>query len=96
MVCLAMTAAIVAAIESCKDHGLQDALDTKSSTDPPLDEPALDKPVSHGQLIDISYALKKHYLEAGEGLNQIPCRLDELLRGSQVYIPPLPPKKQQV
>lgn len=74
---------------------LPQSLDTTSSntevqSQPPLDEPAVGKPISHGQVIDLWKALKS--LEAASAR----ISLEQLLRGSQVYVPPPPPKPEPV
>lgn len=93
MVLLSMTPAIVAAVKIYLDGGER----TPSADEPPLGEPAVGKPISHGQIIDIAAYLKKNKgateqrSQDGEGMS---IRLADLLRGSSVYIPPSQPKPE--
>lgn len=99
-----MTAAIVHAVEeflalkktdpqSCGN--LRHDLDRD---DPDLNNPKIGKPISHGQLIDISGALLKHWRphggEVASGREHF--RLDYLLRGSTIYVPPAKRKPEPV
>ncbi|KFY33024.1 hypothetical protein V495_08507 [Pseudogymnoascus sp. VKM F-4514 (FW-929)] len=58
-----------------------------STSEQSLQGPKPGNPISHLQLVALSRQLKS--------INAIPCRLDALLRGSHVYIPPPPPKPTQ-
>ncbi|KFY27495.1 hypothetical protein V493_03451 [Pseudogymnoascus sp. VKM F-4281 (FW-2241)] len=58
-----------------------------SPSEPSLQDPKPGNPISHLQIVALSQQLKS--------INAIPCRLDALLRGSHVYIPPPPPKPTQ-
>ncbi|KAI9686769.1 MAG: hypothetical protein M1822_002829 [Bathelium mastoideum] len=89
-----MTAASVAAVQKCTKLGLEDVIASKSSSEPLLEDPEVGKPISHGQLIDICRSLKKHYQDSNGLAVQVPYHLEELLRGSKVYVPPPPPKKE--
>ncbi|KAI1088021.1 ATPase, vacuolar ER assembly factor, Vma12 [Rostrohypoxylon terebratum] len=92
MVLLTMTPSIVEAIkilEGCTDDILQDNENNsnfKGDGEPSLKDPELGKPVSHGQIVDIWKRLKHEKVDA--------TRLEELLRGATVYIPPPPPKPE--
>jgi hypothetical protein len=98
MVLLTMTPAIVQAIEklqgvpgalSAEDGSAAlDAVEEGATTEPGLLAPELGKPISHGQIIDISKQMKALALS--------PCHLDTLLRGSRIYVPPPLPKKEPV
>ncbi|KAK8183369.1 endoplasmic reticulum-based factor for assembly of V-ATPase-domain-containing protein [Phyllosticta capitalensis] len=102
MVLLTMTSAIVAAVQTC--HDLADA-EQMSKLQPPsepsLSDPELGKPISHGQLIDIAEFLKAR-LNTPDDTHDQPVneeqrpsfRLNDLLRGSRVYIPPPKPKPE--
>jgi hypothetical protein len=88
MVLLTMTPSIVEGLKQ-----LPQALDTNSSdtevqSQSPLDEPATGKPISHGQVIELWKALKLSEAASSR------ISLEELLRGSQVYVPPPPPKPE--
>ncbi|KAI1459660.1 endoplasmic reticulum-based factor for assembly of V-ATPase-domain-containing protein [Annulohypoxylon moriforme] len=93
MVLLTMTPSIVEALNRLDGANL-DALPqdrennsaSKPSSEPSLKDPEPGKPISHGQIIDIWKCLK------GEQGNA--TRLEELLRGATVYIPPPPPKPE--
>ncbi|KAL9127978.1 MAG: hypothetical protein Q9217_003239 [Psora testacea] len=64
-------------------------MNSDNSPDLPLSEPMVGKPISHGQLIELSRQLKKLESDENEGCNSLPShRLDQLLRGSRVYIEP--------
>lgn len=57
--------------------------------EPVLLTPKVGNPISHGHVIDIARRLK--------GRHQAPnCRLEALLKGSKVYIPPPKPKAEPV
>jgi hypothetical protein len=58
------------------------------ATEPSLERPCLGNPISHGQVIDLSTQLRAAGLE--------PHRLEDLLRGSRVYVAPPPPKLEPV
>jgi len=58
----------------------------RSEADPELDDVAVGKPISHGQVIDLWTALRD--------ANQKQYTLERLLQGSKVYIPPPPPKPE--
>jgi hypothetical protein len=57
-------------------------------TQPDLLNPKIGNPISHGQIIDLSSQMKAQKLH--------PCRLEELLKSSRLYIPPPPPKQETV
>ena len=82
MVLLAMTPAIVSALESLILAQPQDL------GEPSLDNARVGQPISHLQLLVLAKTLpQKHYT---------PSALDHLLRGTEVYIPPPPPKPEPV
>jgi len=87
MVLLTMTAPVVEALKlrqstATDDAEAPDASAATASKEPSLEEPAVGKPISHGQIVDLwKSKVSDHSLE-------------QLLRGSQVYIPPPPPKKE--
>ncbi|KAI5863837.1 endoplasmic reticulum-based factor for assembly of V-ATPase-domain-containing protein [Durotheca rogersii] len=91
MVLLTMTASIVEALEKFSGASNDDATerdDANSSTgnqDPSLRGPAVGNPIAHGQIIDIW----KRSRSEGHG-----TRLEDLLRGATIYIPPPPPKPE--
>ena len=91
-----MTTASVATLQECIRLDLGHVVKPKSSTEPSLEDPKVGKPISHGQLIDISRHLNEHYQENCQKTTERPYHLDVLLRGSKVYVPPPPPKKEPV
>ena len=94
MVCLTHTPAIVKALERLQNQGQLSNI----SDDPPLDAPAVGKSISHKQILEISKYLKQHYGETriSDEDNQLSYQLDDLLRGSQVYIEPPKPRNEPV
>lgn len=93
MVLLSMTPAVVAAVVKYRElqgESESDQLDSESA----LAEPAVGKPISHAQIIDISKFLKEK--SASSGKDDVPCHLNELLRGSFIYTPPPEPKPEPV
>lgn len=105
MVLLTQTPAIVSALEAyCQIHPetQDESLSPlgqlqKSPEDPPLSNPTPGAPISHGQVLELFQALKKHASARSSpgtsGEASYP-HLPELLRGSQVYTPPPPPKRE--
>ncbi|ORY01343.1 endoplasmic reticulum-based factor for assembly of V-ATPase-domain-containing protein [Clohesyomyces aquaticus] len=98
MVLLAATPAMVRAVDKARGLARDEFAKLQLPSEPSLTELRAGDPISHGQLIDVSKTLKQHAasLESeGEGA-AVPgsYRLDSLLRGSRVYIPPPPPKKE--
>ncbi|MCJ1436433.1 hypothetical protein MMC27_005812 [Xylographa pallens] len=98
MVLLTMTAALVSAIEDCSrlDAGQDKDVNVDS---PSLKAPAIGQPISHTQVLAISKCLKN----AGVGKRKEDSlslsdstryHLDQLLRGSTVYVEPPKPKAE--
>ena len=81
MVLLTMTQAMVEALRN--DDGESGETIEPKVEDPSLDNPAIGKPISHGQILEL-YKRTSIY------------HLDDLLRGSKVYIEPPKPKPEQV
>lgn len=91
MVLLTMTSAIVAAVKEY-DKLEKDARELpKNNEEPSLLEPGVGHPISHGQIIDISKALKTY--TSGDMVRT--WTLNELLKGSEVYTPLRKPKVEQ-
>jgi TMEM199 family protein len=88
MVLLTMTTAVVAALNE-QPPPTTGANDIETGL-PSLAEPALGKPIAHSQIIDLWRRCGK-----ADGSN-IDYSLEKLLQGSQVYIPPPPPKPEPV
>lgn len=99
MVLLTVTPAIVRAIAEAQKVADEELEKLQLSHEPSLAEPSVGSPISHGQLIDLSKLLKNHADEIAEKDEEgegIVYSLDTLLKGSKVYIPPPPPKKEPV
>ncbi|KAM4065692.1 endoplasmic reticulum-based factor for assembly of v-ATPase domain-containing protein [Hirsutella rhossiliensis] len=58
----------------------------RQGSDPSLTEPAIGRPISHGQVVDLWKRL--------QSMQPSSCSLDALLKGSRVYVPPPPPKPE--
>ena len=99
MVLLTMTAGAVRAIAEAREAAAEELAELQRPDEPSLAAPAEGKPVSHSQLIDLSRLLKKHDIKVAEKAEEeepVVYSLDYLLKGSKVYIPPPPPKKEPV
>lgn len=100
MVLLTMTASIVEALEFLQsrsppnnnhpENGASKNVHHEKETapEPSLADPAIDNPISHGQIIAIHKQLKTQAYPA--------YHLDTLLRASKIYTPPPPPKPDPV
>ncbi|EFZ00735.1 endoplasmic reticulum-based factor for assembly of V-ATPase [Metarhizium robertsii] len=98
MVLLTMTASIVDGLAQL--DGMLSAEDMQQGTtgdaahdghqqtdrEPSLNPPSVGKPISHQQIVDIWKKLRANHNAS--------YSLEELLRGSQVYVPPPPPKPE--
>lgn len=73
---------------SPKETEKQKQKQASTTTEPSLSDPKVGNPISHGQVIDVSKQMRMEALK--------PSRLEELLRGSRVYIPPPKPKAEPV
>ncbi|KAL7619647.1 hypothetical protein AAE478_010188 [Parahypoxylon ruwenzoriense] len=95
MVLLAMTPSIVEALKELAhasnddipqgDKSNSNLIDSHGNDEPSLKNPSVGNPVSHGQILDIWERSKNTSSRA---------RLEELLRGATVYVPPPPPKPE--
>lgn len=56
--------------------------------EPCMKDPAVGKPISHGQILKTIKALKAN--------GHVGFRLETMLRGSSLYVPPPPPKPEPV
>ncbi|KAI1260239.1 endoplasmic reticulum-based factor for assembly of V-ATPase-domain-containing protein [Xylariaceae sp. FL1019] len=93
MVLLRMTASVVEAIMISKSTNVEvePPADVNSAVapdlrDPSLENPAVGKPISHGQIVDV-------WKRLGEK-GKTDYSLEQLLRGSTIYVPPPPPKAE--
>ena len=89
MVLLTLTPAATSAVELYNQ--LSDQKDDVPSSDPSLSEHAVGAPVSHAQLIQVARFLRESHLP-----NKNDFRLDTLLKGANIYVPPPKPKPQPV
>lgn len=90
MVLFSMTPSIVAAVKIYNDDG-----HTSNPDEALLEDPAVGKPISHSQIIDIAACLKRNQdavRQKSQDGEAIPFHLADLLRGSSVYVPPPKPK----
>jgi hypothetical protein len=103
MVRITMTAAMVAAIERCAAIDKEALPLVHREHDPPLDNPEIGQPISHGQVTEISRYFKK-LVETGGAVgsalldegNTPMYHMDQLLKSSKVYMEPPMPKQEPV
>lgn len=91
MVLLTMTRPIVEGLEIRGEVVRRKVSDSEAAApplEPSLEAPAIGKPISHGQILD----LWKYLSEDGKAK----YTLENLLCGAHVYIPPPPPKPEPV
>lgn len=90
MVLLTMTPFIIGALSRCKEVGIEvhQQPQASSEAEPSLQEPAIGKPISHGQIIQLWKLLKDHDAQS--------YTLENLLWGARVYVPPAPAKPEPV
>ncbi|KAI1385639.1 endoplasmic reticulum-based factor for assembly of V-ATPase-domain-containing protein [Hypoxylon trugodes] len=93
MVLLTMTPSIVGALNQLDEKIIEDRVEKEenhsesaTSNEPSLKDPLVGKPISHGQIIDI-------WKRANDGKHNA-IKLEDLLRGATVYVPPPPPKPE--
>jgi TMEM199 family protein len=98
MVLLTMTPAIVAAVNEYNDSATPEKSHVEEADvvvdlkEPTLESPALGRPISHGQIVDISRRLRS----SNSTSSRVQYNLETLLRGSRVYSAPPVPKKEPV
>ena len=97
MVRLTVTPAILRALEELQHSG-QAPEASPPASEPSLDQPAIGKPITHGQIIAISKTLKELRTATADGKldDTVSFHLDDLLRGSKVYVEPPKPKLEPV
>lgn len=97
MVRLTITPAILRALEELQDRG-QVPESLGEASEPSLDQPAAGNPITHGQIIAISKTLRETERNATNFKlkTQVSYHLDDLLRGSKVYVEPPKPKAEPV
>jgi TMEM199 family protein len=99
MALLAMTPAMVAAIRKCEKLAGGELEKLLLPGEPLLAEPGVGNPISHSQLLDVAKVLKKHSAEldgTAHTDDAVSYRLNDLLRGSKVYVAPPKPKPEPV
>ena len=80
MVLLTITSSILAALQACRDRGLDYQI-TTDATEPPLGHPMIGAPISHSQILNTFRVLRKQ-----EALKpSVSFHLNELLEGSRIY-----------
>ena len=97
MVRLTITPAILRAIAELQD-GKHFPEDLSEASETSLNKPTLGNPITHGQIISISQALRKIRSQPTHGVvnTDVSYHLDDLLRGSKVYVDPPKPKAEPV
>lgn len=95
MVCLTMTAAIVAALEviNCLHLDLGDIENLEVSAHS-LGNHVIGNPIGHEQIIAISKLLRSH--NENHSKISVPFHLDDLLKGSRIYQESPKPKPEPV
>lgn len=95
MVCLTITPAMLPALQELQKRG-QVPEAREETSEPSLKQPAIGNPITHGQIIAVSKTLKeiKTDLTNGNVENTVSYHLDDLLRGSRVYVEPPKPKAE--
>ena len=92
MVLLTMTPRVVTGLQSLSRAGNSQkaATQPRNSDDhePSLEDPAIGYPVSHSQIVDIWKSLND--------IGHKDYTMEELLKGSKVYVPPPAPKSEPV
>jgi hypothetical protein len=88
MVLLTMTASMVEALKRLQSSANISDMSQYNEAEVQLSKPEIGKPISHGQVLDISVKLKELRIPS--------YRLDVLLQGSRVYNPPPLPKPEPV
>ncbi|KAI9791499.1 MAG: hypothetical protein M1816_003843 [Peltula sp. TS41687] len=77
-------------IDDGADHVLID-------NEPSLEKPVVGNPISHGQVVDVFTTIRQHRENMKDGErshNNRDVQLEQLLRGSKIYVPPQKPKSE--
>lgn len=112
MALLTMTPKMVTAIEEYlqmvksgeeKDKSSDDNDDHVLGNEPSLENPAVGNPITHGQVIDIFTTIRRHRPNSKTDLQNErksysyqDIQLEQLLRGSKIYVPPPKSKSESV
>lgn len=94
-----MTSAMVAAIRRYEEVAGAELKKLLLHGEPLLEKPDVGNPISHEQVLGIAKALREHAAELDDSVHmgdQSSYRLNDLLRGSKVYVPPPKPKPEPV
>ena len=94
MVRLTITSAILRALEELQHRGHV----PEAQGEPSLKQPTIGNPITHGQIISISKTLKEIRINSANDSDddKVSYHLDDLLRGSKVYVEPPKPKAEPV
>ena len=98
MVYLTITPTMLRALEVLDSH-FSPYICASDETEPSLAEPVEGNPISHRQIIELSKKLKQSRTEnrdSGTEESHVSYHLDDLLRGSRIYVEPPKPKVQPV
>jgi len=88
MVLLTMTPSLVEGLQSLDEETRLNIQSSSKDGEADFSSPSVGKPISHEQILYISKVLKSR------GITDY--RLEDLLFGSRVYVPPVLPKPEQV
>lgn len=94
MVLLTMTPALVDVVKLYLEHA--STIERGQQDQVSLEEPREGKPISHAQVITISKWLSSRQSDSRESNQNLPRRLDGLLKGCRVYQAPKVEPKEQV
>ncbi|KAL8406660.1 hypothetical protein RB596_005221 [Gaeumannomyces avenae] len=86
MVLLTITAPMLEAIHEWRDRAPDEDLPQQADGEPSLSDPAVGKPISHAQIIELRNGLREKGCDS--------FSLERLLVGSTVFVPP-PPQKPE-
>ncbi len=99
MVLLTMTPAIVQGLRIYNNQLPSSSKPLFSAAEPSLSDPHVGNPILHYQVLELSKYLREQVRsEENHDIrsNKVSCQLDDLLRGSQVYVAPAKPKPEPV
>ncbi len=95
MVLLTMTPSMVDLIHDYSMFASSLTSLSSSTNEPSLVKPTVGNPISHGQLMEIAIAVREQR-QTDDGVKSRGLGLENLLRGSRVYIAPPKPKPEPV
>ncbi|KAL8306986.1 hypothetical protein RB593_005735 [Gaeumannomyces tritici] len=88
MVLLTITAPMLEVIHEWRDRAPDEDLPQQADGEPSLSDPAVGKPISHAQIIELRNGLREKGCDS--------FSLERLLVGSTVFVPPPPQKPEHV